>query len=407
MAVSGSQHKVTGKSQNGSLGWVFALPLFLLAPTVVTVILSQGAGTRGPAFLPAVFAMFISYAIMSVLFVTLRKNGMPRAANAVSLISCGVLLLLLSFLIRLGGLLGWVGTGLISLGLVMAMSLIVTQPAKRFSIADNYLLPETISPLEVKKLLDAMTFPSAFLKRGEGGADTVVAINEPLSAMLGKSNQHAKDGEFSSLLPNYDTAQSFKFSGAEWIPNRTSRGRQTLFILTPIAKPKEEFSGPTDAIDRQTGLFTPLFLKYRANADVEACRRYERKLSVILFRLSFDNMPIKPSDGAMKRAFSEFGKLVAGSLRACDSGYRLRDDEVLIFLPDTPQGGSKIVVSRIFAGTRKLAKVECVELGQASIDEVTINYFGKEAVSVDQVMEDVYVEMGRSAELMLYNRPSD
>jgi GGDEF domain-containing protein len=374
-----------------------------MIPIVVIAFLARGSRPRGEAYMPAIFAILIGFMVLSVIFVALRKNGMQKAANTVSLISCGILLLFLSPFMGLGEFFGWAGTVLIASGLILAMSLIVASPKKRFAMTENNLLPESVSHLEIKKLLDAMAFPSAFLKNDGNGGDVVVAINEALAAMLGKNNQQVRDKEFSSVLPGSGTAASFKFSGNEWVPNRTSRGNQTLFMLTPLFKAKEEFSGPTDAIDHETGLFTPLFLKYRANADVEACRRYGRKLSVILFRLSFDNMQIKPSDEAIKKAFAEFGKMAAASLRACDSGYRIREDEVLIFLPDTPQGGSKIVVSRILSGVRKLARLECVELGQASIDDVTINYFGEEASSVDQVMNDVYVEMGRTAELKLHS----
>jgi hypothetical protein len=401
MAVSGSSHKVADKSSEGSFLGILAFPPFLMIPIIIIAFLARGSRPRGTAYMPAIFAILIGFMVMSVIFVALRKNGLQKAANAVSLVSCGVLLLFFSHLMGLGEFFGWAGTLLIASGLILAMSLTVTTPKKRFAMAENNLLPETVSHLEIKKLLDAMAFPSAFLKNDENGKDIVVAINEALAAMLGKNNHQVMGRELSSVLPGSDTVASFKFSGMEWVPNRTSRGKQTLFMLAPLLKAKEEFSGPTDAIDRDTGLFTPLFLKYRANADVEACRRYGRRLSVILFRLSFDNMPIKPSDAAVNRAFAEFGKLAAGSLRACDSGYRLRDDEVLIFLPDTPQGGSKIVVSRILAGARKLGRLECVELGQANIDDVTINYFGEEVSSVDQVMNDVYVEIGRKAELEL------
>ncbi|MDR1020989.1 MAG: hypothetical protein LBL73_09530 [Synergistaceae bacterium] len=398
MGVSESSRKAAGKSQNVSFSGMLAFSAFLIAPVVVIAVLAIGPSSRAPIYMPAIFAMFISYVIMFVFFMTLWKNGMQKAASAVSLVSCGVMLLFLSSQVGLGEFFGWAGTGLISFGMLLAMSMIIAQPTKRFAMPGNNLLPETVSTMEVKKLLDAMASPAAFLKNDGGGEDMVVAINEPMAAMLGKNNHQVSGKAFSSVLPDNETAAFFNFSGTEWIPNRTTRGNQTLFMLMPLIKPKDEFSGPTDAIDRETGLFTPLFLKYRANADVEACRRYERKLSVILFRLSFDKMPIKPSGEATNKAFSEFGKLVTASLRACDSGYRLRENEVLIFLPDTPQGGSKIVVSRIYAKVRKLSGVECVELGQADIDDVTANYFGKEVGSIDQVMKDVYIKMGRSAE---------
>jgi GGDEF domain-containing protein len=399
MSVSDS-NRARSKAKGGSFLERLAFPPFLLAPVLIIAVLARDDRESIPISMPAVFAMFISYGVMSILFVSLRKSGKKKEANSVSLISCGVLLLFLSLAMGLGEVFGWLGTILIVFGLALAMSQIVAPEKKRFALLESNLLPESVSPPEIKKLLDAMAFPSAFLKKDENGNDLVIAINETLASMIGKNNHQVKGLSFSSVLPNSDNALSFKFAGSEWVPNYTSRGNQILFMLSPmVKKAKEEFTGPTDAIDRETGLFTPLFLKYRANADVEACRRYNRKLAVVLFRLSFVNMTIKPSEEAEKNAFVEFGKMAAGTLRACDSGYRLREDEVMIFLPDTPQNGAKIVVSRIFAGAKKLSKVECVPLASAKIEEVTINYFGDEVSSVDQVMNDVYVAMGRSGDM--------
>jgi GGDEF domain-containing protein len=321
---------------------------------------------------------------------------MKRPAYSVSLLANGVLLLFLSFAMGLGEIFAWAGTALIAGGLFTLMSQIVTPPKTQFSSAGTDLLPESVSYGEVKKLLDAMAFPSAFLKKNEDGVDIVVAINDTLAGIvgLGKNEQQARGVPFFNILPNNEIGKTFKFADAEWVPHRTTKGRQTLFMLTPMLKVAES-SGPTDAIDAETGLFTPLFLRYRANADVEACRRYGRKLSVVLFRISFEKCAIKPSDDAIKKAFAEFGRMVVASLRACDSGYRLREDEVLVYLPDTPQSGSKTVVNRVMDKVRKLSRVECVELEMAEIDEVTINYFGDEVVSVDEVMNDMYIAMGR------------
>jgi GGDEF domain-containing protein len=400
MGVSDASKDIKKKSEGGGFLEALAFPPFLLVPIFIVTLLAKGnSSASAPIFVPAVFALLISYGAMSILFVSLRKSGMKRAANAVSFLSSGVLLLFLSFAMGLGDVFGWVGTALIGCGLVLAMSQIVTSAPKRFTVVGSNLLPDSVSQLEIKKLLDAMAFPSAFLKMDEAGEERVVAINEPFAAILGKNNNSIKDTLFSSVLPNNENAVNFKLGNAKWVPHRTTRGTQTLFMLTPMVKAQEdESSGPTDAIDKETGLFTPLFLKYRAGADVEACRRYGRKLSVVLFRLSFNKLTVKPSEEIVRKACAEFGKLVIASLRACDSGYRLNDHEVLLYLPDTPQSGSKTVVGRILGKVKKLSSVECVELDSANVDEVTINYFGDEVSSVNQVMKDIYVEMGRLME---------
>ncbi|MDR3254649.1 MAG: hypothetical protein LBT31_03675 [Synergistaceae bacterium] len=378
-----------------------AFPPVLLVPVAILVMVVRdplASVSRNFSF-PALLAMLITYIAMSVVFISLRRNNQQKAANSLSLLANGVLLLFLSFTMNLGEIFSWAGTGLIGWGVVILMSQVVTPPKTQFAHAGIELLPENISHIEVKKLLDAMAFPSAFLKRGEDGEDRVIALNDTLASVvgLGKNALQARGTLFSTLIPKSDGNVTFKFADAEWVPHRTTKGTQTLFMLTPVLK-SSDTSAPTDAIDQATGLFTPLFLKYRANADVEACRRYGRKLSVVLFRISFDKAKIQPSEQAIKNAFTNFGKMVAASLRACDSGYRLREDEVLVYLPDTPQSGSKTVVNRVMDRVRKLSQVECVELATADIEEVTINYFGDEVSSVDNVMNDMYIAMGRKKE---------
>ncbi|MDR3322385.1 MAG: hypothetical protein LBS93_08045 [Synergistaceae bacterium] len=397
---SGGAKNNTGISRHGfNVGFLenLAFPPVALVPILIIAVLIGDTRAGSRISMPALFAMLISYAAMSIVFISLRKNSMKRAANAVSLLANGVLLLFLSFTMGLGELFAWAGTALIAGGLFTLMSQVITPPKTQFSSAGTDLLPDSIGHGEVKKLLDAMAFPSAFFKKNDDGEDIVVALNDTLTSIvgLGRNEQQARGVRFSTLLPNNDGSTIFKFADAEWIPHRTTKGRQTLFMLTPVVKTSSGSLGPTDAIDNETGLFTPLFLKYRANADVEACRRYGRKLSVVLFRVSFGKTAIVPNENAMKKAWIEFGKMVVESLRACDSGYRLREDEVLVYLPDTPQSGSKTVVNRVMDKVRKLSKVECAELASAEIEEVTINYFGDEVVSVDEVMNDMYIAMGR------------
>jgi GGDEF domain-containing protein len=403
MDTSVAPRKNKGKST--SFFDMLAFPPLLLVPVFIVTKLADKTNGNSGTFMPAFMfiAMLLSYAVMSVAFITLRKKGLRVAANAVSMIANGVILIFFSIVIGTGGVFGWLGTIILTCGLIIAVAQIASPPSTRFPKISADLLPDSVSELEVKKLLDAMDFPSAFLKKDDNGEDWAIAVNGAFSALVGETEKEIKEKLFSEIVPDGEESSIVRFSGKEWIPHRTARGKQTLFMLTPavIKKTENAFSGPRDAIDPETGLFTQLFLKYRASADVESCRRYGRKLSVLLFRISFDNAPITPSDKAKKNAYAVFGKMVTESLRACDSGYRLNEDEVLVYLPDTPQGGAKTVSSRIMDRVRKLSKVECVELGIANIQEVSVNYFGEDVFSVDQVMNDIYVEMGRDSKFEL------
>jgi GGDEF domain-containing protein len=400
MGASSAPKRSKGKS--ASFVDMLAFPPLLLAPVFIVTMLANKTNGNSGTFMPAFIAMLLSYAVMSVAFIALRKKGLRVAANAVSMIANGVILIFFSIVIGTGGIFGWLGTILLTCGLIIAAAQITSAPPARFSRISADLLPDSVSELEVRKLLDAMDFPSAFLKKDDNGEDWPIAVNGILVSLIGKTEKEIKGSPFSEIIPDNGESSVVHFKDKEWIQHRTTRGKQTLFMLTPAVKKMEkDFSGPKDAIDPETGLFTQLFLKYRASADVESCRRYGRKLSVLLFRISFDKAPIVPSDKAKKNAYAAFGQMVTESLRACDSGYRLNEDEVLIYLPDTPQSGAKTVSFRIMDRVRKLSKVECVELGIANIQEFSVHYFGEDVFSVDQVMNDIYVEMNRDSKLVL------
>ena len=167
--ANGGKGSITARKKS-SFFEKLAFPPVLLVPVLVLALLSRGpAGSKNTSFMPALFAMLLSYGVMSAVFVALRKKDLKMAANAVSLLANGVLLIFVSIAMRLGGIAGWIGAGLVALWLILAMAQLIPSAPTRFAQVGADLLPESVTHHEVKKLLDAMNFPCAFLKIGEDG----------------------------------------------------------------------------------------------------------------------------------------------------------------------------------------------------------------------------------------------
>jgi len=250
----------------------------------------------------------------------------------------------------------------------------------------------------LRSLLSAMKFPTAFLEYDDNGIERVIAANEPLAAMLGKNAEKMIGADFSTLLPPHEENATFRYADAEWVQHRTTKGKQALFMLSPAVHAASEnpIAESGGILDPETGLFTPQYMKYKANADVQACKRYNKRLAVVLFRLVFDAVEVVvPSEEAKRVAVAAFGQMLSISVRACDTAYRMKEDEMLLFLPETAQSGSHAATVRIGENMRKLASVECVELAAARLLDVSVHFIGDEIGSVDQVVQEAYVAMRR------------
>jgi GGDEF domain-containing protein len=158
-------------------------------------------------------------------------------------------------------------------------------------------------------------------------------------------------------------------------------------MFSPIQRSKEASTIEVfDAIDASTGLYAAGFMKYKAKSDIESVNRGKRKLSAVLLKLTFPrSIELNLNEDERKFAGVIFGRVVEKSIRACDSGYRIADDEVLLIMLDTPNSGSKIVISRILEGMKRAAAVEHPQCSNAIINYADRDYVG----SVDLPSYDV------------------
>ena len=187
-------------------------------------------------------------------------------------------------------------------------------------------------------------------------------------------------------------------SGEEWDARRTVRGRQVLVMFSPVLRTKEASTIEVfDAIDVSTGLYSAGFMKYKARSDIESVNRGRRKLSAVLLKLTFPP-GIESSIDEDERRLAEviFGRVVGKSIRVCDSGYRTSDSEVLLIMPDTPNSGSKVVISRILVGMKSAAAVECPQCSRAIIDYADRDYVGGvDLPPYDKILSELSVALYR------------
>jgi hypothetical protein len=118
-------------------------------------------------------------------------------------------------------------------------------------------------------------------------------------------------------------------------------------------------------------------------------------MSAVLFRISFpESLMISDEESLMADVI--FGRVVQQCIRACDSGYRIGDDEVLLIMPDTPSSGSKIVVARIYSSFKRATAVECPNLSRAKLEFVDRDYIGgNDLPPYGKLLDEMSVEFFR------------
>lgn len=384
--------------------WVdmIAFPPVLLLPVLLMamIIRSQGHSSLYEGIPSSVSVTIIfAYAALSIAYMTLLKKAHRKAARGAATMADGILLVFVSAQLDAGASLGWGGAFLVLIGLGVTISQLTPPQAARFAKITPDLLPETIGKQDIKTFISSIPFPTAFLQKDENTVERVVAANEAFATVIGRTGAKFDGVPFSEIISPNMESRALVFADAEWVSHRTSKGKQTLFMLSPSVKLPEAppVVGDNAVVDADTGLYTPYYMKYKAESDVQMCRRYKKRLAVISFQLEFESKAlIVPSDEAKLNAFIAFTRMISISIRACDTAYKTGENEIVIFLPEASQASAKSVVGRLGDNVRKLAKVECAELGVAKLVDTCVNFIGDEILSVDQVMQELYIAMGRS-----------
>lgn len=387
---------VERKRSIGGVGvWLARLgfpPLFAAAAFLISMLLRRRA-VYGIT-MPNIAALALLYLGLTWAFVSFSGRGERGGARAAALTADGLSLLVLSAQFGAPIFFGWAGTVMTAAGIMLGIGAMTPKPQQRFAQISPDIFPANITKTELKTILGSIIFPAALLETGDDGIERIVTANDPFAAILGRITDSLAGQKFADLISPDVEAHPVKFADAEWISQRTSRGRQTMFTLSPTVQVKEQAPAAAVSgggiIDPDSSLFTPYYMNYKIEADIALCRRYKRLLSVAVLRTEYDEKNlVPPSDETRRTAFGALGRMLMTSLRKSDTAVRTGDEEVTIFLPETTQKGARTVVERMLESVRKIAQLEVPEIGTAHIAETTVTFFGDELNDLDQVLKDV------------------
>ncbi|MDR1483166.1 MAG: hypothetical protein LBI74_11130 [Synergistaceae bacterium] len=365
------------KTENEGLYRIMLFPLTLLVPIVIICALFS----RGVDFdaLPPFFSMGIIslYVLMTVAYIVIGKRNRLRPMSAISAIANGTLALFLSEVFKVGTAFTMAGFFVMLAGMLLAITSLTPEEESLFARKVDNIISKNVDIAELKKILNSIHYPCVFIERNSRGEEEIVASNISFADIMELGEKDLIGVKIRDVLPEHLDDGKYKRGNDTWVVKRTARGRQVLLMLSPV-----EAKAPTkieifDSIDPLTGLYMVGFMKHKARSDIESIIRGKRKLSAVLFRVSYRNVSeVEPSDDEKSLCNSTFSKIVLQSIRVCDSAYKVANGEVLLLMPDTPSTGADKVVLRIYATVKKMSAVEYPALSKVRIEYTQRDFVG-------------------------------
>jgi|GEM_PF-3686512 len=365
-----------GNGDKGTKRKLLMSPAVLMLPVTLLVYIC-GDGVSFSAY-PASFIVFLSYVYCALILIywLLSKRNILMASAAASVVANGVLLVILSGVFQAPAF-TLPGFGLLCVGMLMVVAAVAPPQEVLFKHKADKIIPDGVGIADVKRILDSLPFPCVFLEKDQDKREYIVAANESFTVMSGRVKEKLEGALPDAVVPMPLHGENILLAGSKWSVLRTSRGRQSLVTFTSSEKPTQAVHFDVfDAIDPVTGLYTAGFMKYKARSDIESVIRGKRRMSAALFKLSFHDASEKVPEDEMKLAYAAFGRVALSCVRVCDSAYLTGDGEVLVYMPDTPQSGAKVVISRIHASIRKISSIECPMIEKARLIDVSVCYTG-------------------------------
>jgi hypothetical protein len=359
-----------------------------------------GDGMDWGAF-PPFFAMGVVslYILMGVAYVMLSGRKSLRVMAAISAIANGSLLMFLSEFLHAGTVLTCAGLFIMLAGLLLAITSLTPPGESLFARKIDNIVSKSVDISELKKILNSIQYPCVFLEKGPGGVEQIVAFNTRFVELSGFEDKSLRGAQIDAILPENQEDGKFKHENETWVVKRTAKGRQALLMLSPIQSKVPTKIEIFDSIDPITGLYVVGFMKHKARSDIESIIRGKRKLSVVLFRLSYQkNSAVEPSDDEKSLCNATFARIVIESIRVCDSAFKVSNNEVLLLMPDTPSLGADKVVMRIYSSMKKASGVECPSLSKARLEYAQRDFIGgTDLPQYDKLLDEMTITLNSSS----------
>lgn len=116
-------------------------------------------------------------------------------------------------------------------------------------------------------------------------------------------------------------------------------------------------------IDMRTGMYNRRFLLTRLREALSATRRYQRPLTLAVFRiLEYDTLVRTLGDDSVGRVIEALSDKLAASLRSADVQAWIGTDEFALLLPETPEEGALRVVNRVLEQGKEIGAEHGIQL---------------------------------------------
>ncbi|WP_281745437.1 diguanylate cyclase domain-containing protein [Thermanaerovibrio acidaminovorans] len=368
--------------------WITSPPI--ISVPLVALLLALGSGPTEGLPLPLWGLFLVAYGAATAFHsmnLSTRRGGLAFFTN---LTAQGLVLAFVSPAVGVTPIVSWLGLALASSGMVGLVSLGIS---KGPSGQRQPISPEQISisdiQQELKSLETELDIPSMIplpALWGQGGV--ILKANREAKLLLGTNDLEGK--ELDKMIN--PSLHELELGGTGWLVFRRSLEGEDLVLLSP----KGEGSGGDDSdfVDPKTGLYSDRYARRRGEEEIERARRYRRWLSMALLKLELESL----SQGPIPRSFQEeaYDRLIATvkkTIRTSDLAFHLKDDCVLLLLPETPSSGARTLFDRIKAQLNKL-----FEEGEAAPYRPRLMggfsfYGGNGTTSYGQMLEEAYSNM--------------
>ena len=328
-------------------------PFFsVFALVLMSFLGNTGQGERLPSIVWGVFlAAYVCLSSLSAFFIVARDT---RYNLGIFLLAQGLLFSVVSPKLGLN-LLGWLGFIVLLVGIFIGFYQ-ATHESEALSSMENTSDSEAEDHTDhVAGLISKISLPICITNT----KGVIVGLNAAFASAVGREEEAILKEAVSDILP-IDQEET-EFASGHWWISQNQQGKRHFFSLYPtegclppqntstdFAAPVYSNNGGIQFIDAETGLYTSSYQDIRVPEELERARRYRRWLSAGLVSLEFSPPKESPlSEQHKQMLFNAFATRVKEALRSVDAGFLMKNQRILILLPETAQSGAKTFMGRI------------------------------------------------------------
>ena len=331
--------------------WIWFPPFFSVFLLIIMSFLGRaGRGDSLPSIVWGVFlASYICLCSLSAFFIVAKET---RYNLGIFLLSQGLLLSFVSPKLGLN-LLGWLGFIVLLIGIFIGFYQATNESEALSSMEGTNHSEVEDNTDHLAELISKISLPICITNT----KGIIIGMNAAFSSAVGRTEESILKEAVSDILP-IDQEETEFASGHWWIA-QNQQGKRHFFTLYPTEgclPPKNTSSDFTPSvsssgsqfIDAETGLYTSNYQDIRVPEELERSRRYRRWLSAGIVSLEFSPPKDSPlSEQHKQMLFNAFATRVKEALRSVDAGFLMKNQRILILLPETAQSGAKTFMGRI------------------------------------------------------------